>query len=116
MKGSLHATWKAVAGPSSFSGVSSHSVTEVSPGVVIVCGGEDGARTLVPPAQSLWKYANGELKLIHQDESNAVTLLGHCAFGVNGQLHVCKFFSSLIACCLTIPTSRRTKRRYHGPR
>jgi hypothetical protein len=88
----VHGSWKAVVAPSSFTGVSSHTVTSVAPGVVIVCGGEDGPRTLVPPTQSLWKYGNGELKLIPQEESNAVTLLGHCSFGVNGQLHVCKVF------------------------
>jgi hypothetical protein len=94
MKGPLtRGTWKVATTHAPFAGISSHSVTSVAPGVVVICGGEDGPRTLVPPIQSLWKYADGELKLIPQDEANAVTLLGHCSFGVNGQLLVCKYFA-----------------------
>jgi hypothetical protein len=83
-------TWKAINTSTSFTGVSSHSVTALSPGVVIICGGEDGPRTLVPPIRSLWKYEKEALTLVPQEDLRAVTLLGHCSFSVNDCLHVCE--------------------------
>ena len=83
-------TWKAINTSTSFTGVSSHSVTSVSPGLVIICGGEDGPRTLVPPIRSLWKYEKEALVLVPQEDLRAVTLLGHCSFSVNDCLHVCE--------------------------
>jgi hypothetical protein len=86
----VRGTWKAIDVSPAFNGVSSHTVTAVSPGVVIICGGEDGPRTLVPATRSLWKYEKEVLSLIPQEEAHVVTLLGHCSFCVKGQLHVCK--------------------------
>lgn len=93
----MTATWTSIHAPATFSGVSSHTVTAVNPGVVLVCGGEDGPRSLVPPAKSLWRFSNYELEQVSQQEGTAVSLLGHTAFGINDELYVCKFFGMLVS-------------------
>lgn len=112
------ARWTKVVVPSTFGGVSSHTVSSIAPGVVIVCGGEDGPRTLVNPELSLWKYEKGTFAPVKQDKSQAVTLLGHTSFGYNGKLHVCKgdLFFFFFFMCFFFFCSWWTSWRYHGRR
>lgn len=82
--------WTRLVVPDSFGDVSSHTVTAVAPGVVIVFGGEDGPRTTVKPEVSVWKYEKGSFASVKQDMAQAMTVLGHTAFGHHGKLYVCK--------------------------